>query len=156
MTQSQRRLLLVVGSLLTLLGALLVGSVLFGGELLAIAEIGAFICMLGAGPLFVLAGLRDDVTVGRRRYHWWQCSALGLILLGGSFVLGASEQQSIFLQGLSVLTGCSLGILGIQQLRNGEPDLESEAEFSTRAIAFLIVGMMAMVLLIAVVLVLSG
>lgn len=156
MAQSQRRLLLVVGGLLTVVAVLLVGSALalFGGEPLATAEIGAFICLLGAGPLFVLAGLRDDVTVGRRRYYWWQASALGMVLLGGWFGLGASEQQSIFLQGLSVLTGCSVGILGIQQLRNGEPDLEEE--FSTRAIAFLIVGTMAMVLLIAVVLVVSN
>lgn len=101
------------------------------------------------GLAFVIAGLRSDVTVAGRTVSWWGLFSLGFVFLGAYMAISGLAQTG-GLSLYSLLTagaGVAFAAVGIQHIRYGRPD---DREPSTRQVATVVVGTMALLVALTV------
>ncbi|RQH01985.1 hypothetical protein [Natrarchaeobius oligotrophus] len=151
----QRRVSLVVGAVVLLVLAWLLW---IGLEALAVEPlsgtaaatlVGALALFLGA-LAFLLAGLRERLTVAGRTLEWWQLQSVGFVCLGLSMTVSGLAQESLlaFYSLSTVAAGLGFVAFGIQRLRTGLPE---ETEPSMRQVATIVVGTIVGFLLFVIV-----
>lgn len=111
----------------------------------AVASALAGLTLLLGGLAFVIAGLRERVTVAGRTVGWWALFSLGFVFLGGymsisGLVQGAGLSIYSF---LTVGAGVAFAAVGIQHIRHGRPE---DREPSPRQVATIVVGTMAVLI----------
>ncbi|NGM68146.1 hypothetical protein G6M89_03815 [Natronolimnobius sp. AArcel1] len=78
--------------------------------------------MLLAGVAFVVAGVRDQLSVGGYDLEWWRLQSVGYVAIGLYMVLSGLVQAPLsFLGGMLLLGGASIIIFGLIRARAGPP-----------------------------------
>ncbi|ARS90576.1 hypothetical protein [Natrarchaeobaculum aegyptiacum] len=107
-----------------------------------VASAVAGLTLLLGGLAFVIAGLRERVSVAGRTVGWWDLFSLGFVFLGAYMAISGLV-QSADLSMYALLTvgaGVAFAAVGIQHIRHGRPE---DREPSTRQVATILVGTMA-------------
>ncbi|MFC7202509.1 hypothetical protein ACFQJC_03215 [Haloferax namakaokahaiae] len=116
-----RRFLIVIGAfdLLIVAGATILG---LSSSLPQLVWLASFAL---AGLLFVVAGVRESVTVGSRRVRWNVFAGLGYVFFGVGMLANTlpmlgGDRQELFLGGFMLVTLVPVMLfLGIDYLRGG-------------------------------------
>lgn len=120
----------------------------------AVASAVAGVALLLGGLAFVIAGLRERVTVAGQTVGWWELFSLGSVFLGGYMAIsGLVQTAGLSLYSLlTVAAGVGFATVGVQHIRHGRPD---DREPSTRQVATIVVGTMTILVGLTVLMVWS-
>jgi hypothetical protein len=92
-----------------------------------------------SGLLFVVAGVRDHVTVAGRAVRWQQLDGIGTLILAGACVVGITpmaRMEPIF-AGTIVAGAVALGFLGYQEMVDG-PHVDPTADPSRQRLLLIV------------------